>query len=219
MSLKKNLDAVVFERLREKIIRGSWTPGQALSADEISEHYGVSKTPVLLAMKRMEALRMLTVTPTGHYFVPEFSEKEIYDLIEIRVLLERQAITDIFEKNLPLDFELLKQHVQACSVANKLGDVVNARKADLALHMCLVSSADNSYMTDLYDRLQGQFMVANYLIAAHSQTEQEIASDDHEKMLEELQKGDWAAAIAVMEKHVYGARDKMIRNMRVNQTA
>ena len=43
MSLKKNLDIIVYEHLREKIIRGEWTPGQAIAVDELTAEYGVSR--------------------------------------------------------------------------------------------------------------------------------------------------------------------------------
>lgn len=218
MSLKKNLDVVIYEHLREKIIRGEWTPGQPLSADDISEHYGVSKTPVLQAMKKMQALKMLTVTSTGHYFVPEYSEEEIYNMIEIRALLERQAISDIRDKNIGLDFDRLEEIVSRCSAANSKGDIVNARKADLEFHMHLIASVRNGFLTDLYDRLQGQFIVANYLITAHTQEQQRVASDDHEKILDALRSGDYGEAIREMDGHIYGARDKMIRKMRIGAT-
>ena len=69
MSLKKNLDVVVFEQLREKVIRGEWTPGQAISIDELVTEYGVSRTPILQALRRMEAMRMVEITITGHFIL------------------------------------------------------------------------------------------------------------------------------------------------------
>lgn len=213
MSLKKNLDVVVFEQLREKIIRGEWTPGQAISADEISDTYGVSRTPVLMALKRMEALNMLTVTTTGHYFVPEYSRREIYDLIEIRALLERQAILDLEEKNVEPDSEKLRELARACAIANDAGDVVNARKADMAFHMFLVSSINNKYLTDLFDRIQSQFMVANYLITGHTQEQQRIAAEEHARIIAALKERNYAAARESMDAHIYAARGKILAKM------
>ena len=39
--------------------------------------------------------------------MPTFSEKEVCDIIEMRLLLEHQALTDIQNKLLPMDFETL----------------------------------------------------------------------------------------------------------------
>ena len=219
MSLKKNLDVKVFEQLREKIIRGEWEPGQALSADELSDYYGVSKTPVLLALKRMEALNMLTVTSTGHYFVPEYTERDVYDLLEMRALLERQAIFDLETRGITPDFDRLSVLVQECDRANADKDVVSARKADMAFHSTLVSSVGNPYLSDLYDRVQSQFMVANYLITGHTQAEQKIAADEHVTILDELRKGDFATTRAAMDAHIYAARDKMLDKIKAKASS
>ncbi len=41
--------------------------------------------------------------------MPTFSEKEVCDIIEMRLLLEHQALTDIQNKLLPMDFETLER--------------------------------------------------------------------------------------------------------------
>lgn len=215
MSLKKNLDVKVFEQLREKIIHSEWVPGQALSADELSEFFGVSKTPVVHALKRMEDQKMLTVTSTGHYFVPEYSEKDICDLLEIRALLERETIHKLSTCPEQLDIKQLSLLATECYAANRHGNVVAARKADMAFHKLLTTSVCNTYLTDLYDRIMSQFIVANYLLTDPTQAQQNIAADEHITVLEALKVNDFDAATAAMDAHIYGARDKILNKMRL----
>lgn len=215
MSLKKNLDVRVFEQLRETVIRSEWVPGQALSPDELAERYGVSKTPVLHALKRMQEQKMINVTPTGHFYVPEYSKKDICDLLEMRALLERQTILKLSAHREPLDFDKLSLLVTECSAANRHGNVVAARKADMEFHRLLTVSVNNPYLTDLYDRILSQFIVANYLLTDPTQAQQTIAADEHVTILEAIRAEDYAAACAAMDMHIFGARDKILKKLRL----
>ena len=217
MSLKKNLDVKVFEQLREMVIRSEWTPGQALSPDELAAFFGVSKTPVLHALKRMEEQKMINVTSTGHFYVPEYSEKDICDLLEMRALLERQTILKLSTHRESLDFYALSLLVTERSAANKHGNVVAARKADMEFHRLLAVSVNNPYLTDLYDRILSQFIVANYLLTDPTQAQQTIASDEHVTILEAIRAEDYTAACAAMDMHIFGARDKILKKMRLRE--
>ena len=53
MALKKNLDVTIHEAFLEEILQGNWKPGQALNLDDLAERYGVSRTPIQQALKRM----------------------------------------------------------------------------------------------------------------------------------------------------------------------
>lgn len=109
MALKKNLDVTIHEAFLEEILQGNWKPGQALNLDELAERYGVSRTPIQQALKRMHTQGMVVFSSKGHFSVPTFSEKEVCDIIEMRLLLEHQALTDIQNKFLPMDFETLER--------------------------------------------------------------------------------------------------------------
>ena len=213
MSLKKNLDVVVYEHLREKIIRGEWLPGQTIAVDDLIAEYGVSRTPVLQALRRMEANRMITITKTGHHIVPSFTEKQLRDLIEMRLLLEEQAIEDMASSDSWIPICELREIANVCADYNRAGDTVQARENDLLFHSQLVESVQNSYLSDLYLRIQGQFMVANYLITSHTPEQERVAADDHLQILNALEDGDFQLAGGIMQDHINGALDKLLTKM------
>ena len=86
----------------------------------LAERYGVSRTPIQQALKRMHTQGMVVFSSKGHFSVPTFSEKEVCDIIEMRLLLEHQALTDIQNKLLPMDFETLERlagEILSCAAA------------------------------------------------------------------------------------------------------
>ena len=214
MSLKKNLDVIVYEHLWEKIIRGQWVPGQMIAVDELAEEYGVSRTPILQALRRMNANRMITITNTGHHLVPQFTEKNVRDLVEMRLLLELQAVQDIAASSFPIPIEELRTLASTCASFNSTGDTFQTRLNDLRFHRKLVECAGNSYLCDLYERIQGQFMVANYLITSHTAEQQRVAADDHLQIVESLETGNFALAEDEIREHILGALNKMLNKMK-----
>ena len=194
-------------------IRDSWLPGQALNLDELAERYGVSRTPVQQALKRMHTQGMVVFSSKGHFSVPTFSEKEVCDIIEIRLLLEYQALTDIQRKALPVDYQTLDRLARECILSNETDDVVSARRTDLDFHRVLVEQAGNRCLSEVYDRIQGQFIVANYLLASHTRVQQESASGDHEMVLDALRAGDFSRAHSIIEAHIQGACQKILIKM------
>lgn len=219
MSLKKNLDVVIFEKLYEKVIRGEWEAGQGISPDEIAETYGVSRTPVVQALKRMRELGMLEVSTTGHVYVPVFSEKQITDLLEVRMLIEKQVVADIRDKALAVDFETLQKYADECGRSNSALDVIAARRADLLFHRALVAAADNPYLDQVFDRIQAQFIVANYLLTSHTQEQQRVAAEDHFRILDALRRADYDEAAELIIQHILGARDKILARMAQKRSA
>lgn len=213
MALKKNLDMVIHEKLYEEILCGNWTPGQALVLDDLAANYGVSRTPVQQALKRMHAQGMVVFSSKGHFSVPVFSKKDICDIIEVRLLLERQAITDIQQKQLPINFKVLEKLASECTASNRTDNIVYTRRMDLDFHRVLVEQADNYCLSEVYDRIQGQFTVANYLLISHTRSQQEVASDDHEKLLRALRESDYAKAQEIMRSHIQEAGNKIIMRM------
>src|SRR4051812_9244488 len=74
--------------LRDAVLRGRFKAGERISEVEVAEHLGVSRTPIRAAMQRLAEEGLLEAShPTG-YIVREFSEKDIFDAIEVRGTIE-----------------------------------------------------------------------------------------------------------------------------------
>ncbi len=214
MSLKKNLDIIIYEKLCDEILRGEWVQGQAINPDDFAKSFGVSRTPVLQALKRMNANNMIDVTRTGHFFVPTFTEKQVCDILEMRALLEREAVTEIENNGIALDYESMQLLAEKCLSYNESGEIVKARQFDLNFHEFLVNQTTNQCLCDIFLKVQGQFTVANFLLATHTNEQQKIAAEDHLKLLAALEARKYNEARQINDEHIFGARDKIIRKMR-----
>ena len=219
MSLKKNLDQLVYEQLRARIIKGEWEQGLQLDVDALAAEYEVSRTPVLQALKRMQNEGMLVVSGVGKFYFPKYTAQQVRDLCRIRLVLELEALEEIQSRNLPLDLRELRRTSMLCLRSMENGDTVESRRQDLDWHKQLVAAAGNDSLTGLFTLVQGRFMVANYLQVYHSSEQQRIAAEDHEGIMDALERGDFIAARQILSVHITDASDKICSRIQLSEHA
>ena len=78
-------------RLRELIVGGDLQPGQRIAELALVERIGVSRTPIRMALVRLQEEGLLDALPGGGFVVKDFSEDDIHDAIELRGTLEGLA--------------------------------------------------------------------------------------------------------------------------------
>ncbi len=87
--MSQSLDALL--KLRDLILNGDLSPGERVSELPLVERLGVSRTPVRLALVKLEHEGLLEALPSGGYVVKAFGYDEIVDAIELRGVLEGTA--------------------------------------------------------------------------------------------------------------------------------
>jgi GntR family transcriptional regulator, vanillate catabolism transcriptional regulator len=78
-------------RLRELIVGGELKPGPRIAELALVERIGVSRTPIRMALVRLQEEGLLDALPGGGFVVKDFSEDDIHDAIELRGTLEGLA--------------------------------------------------------------------------------------------------------------------------------
>ena len=63
--------------LRDQILSGGLRPGERISELQAVETTGVSRTPVRMALVRLEEEGLLEAIPSGGFMVKAFSERDI----------------------------------------------------------------------------------------------------------------------------------------------
>src|SRR5258705_12815118 len=78
-------------QLRELIGGGELRPGQRIAELALVERLGASRTPIRMALVRLQEEGLLDALPNGGFVVKDFSEADIRDAIEVRGTLEGLA--------------------------------------------------------------------------------------------------------------------------------
>lgn len=83
---------VVFNTLRQAILKGDLKPGERLLEIALAERLGVSRTPVREAMRKLEQEGLVVMIPRRGAQVASITEKDLNDVLEVRIALENVAI-------------------------------------------------------------------------------------------------------------------------------
>ncbi|MBW1660458.1 MAG: GntR family transcriptional regulator, partial [Deltaproteobacteria bacterium] len=78
--------------IEEWIITGQFLPGEQLKEEEISQRLEISRPPVREALKALEATGLVIRKPRRGVFVPEMTEKDIWEIYTLKSTLYEMAI-------------------------------------------------------------------------------------------------------------------------------
>jgi GntR family transcriptional regulator of vanillate catabolism len=88
-------------RLRELILGGELKPGARIAELSLVDLLGASRTPIRMALVRLQEEGLLEALPHGGYAVKDFSENDIHDAIELRGTLEGLCARLAAERGVP----------------------------------------------------------------------------------------------------------------------
>ena len=94
---KETLVDTVYEQIRRDIVGHVLLPGQKLKTKELSARYGVSETPVKLALNRLCTEHIIDNYPRQGMKVHEFSPDEAGEIFDIRRMMDLYYTKEVID--------------------------------------------------------------------------------------------------------------------------
>lgn len=206
-SAAPNMHDRVVAEIRRRIISGELAAGVNLSEIALAESFGVSRTPVREALKRLQSEGLVTVRPRVGTFVTTPSRREITELFEMKELLEGAAARLLAQRGRVPEVDRLEQNLTEADVAVEKYD--SARYAELVqeFHDLLITGADNAKLEAHYRTLMNQLAYPRLVTTSLSQPGRPLQSDEeHHRVLKLIIEKDGDSAERVMREHVRASR-------------
>lgn len=141
--MRERLAEQVYERLKAEIDGFRWVPGQRRSEAEVGQWLGMSRTPVREALLKLRAEERIDVEPKTGWFVRPIDFDRIEQLYDLRVVLERWAVTRLCEQeDAGSGLKRLKE-VWLVKPEERLIDAAQVGRLDEEFHTQLVQAAGN----------------------------------------------------------------------------
>ena len=103
---------VVFNTLRQAILRGELKPGERLMEIQLANKLGVSRTPIREAIRKLELEGLVLMIPRKGAEVAQITEKNMQDVLEVRKALEELSVQLACERITPEQVEdFLKENI------------------------------------------------------------------------------------------------------------
>lgn len=192
---------VVFNTLRQAILRGELKPGERLMEIQLANKLGVSRTPIREAIRKLELEGLVLMIPRKGAEVADISEQSLRDVLEVRRALEELAGSLACDRITPEQIEQMRQAEQDFIDVLKDGDVTKIAEADEKFHDIIYLATGNQKLITMLNNLREQMY--RYRVECLKQVElREQLSQEHQDMIrliEEKRKDD---TVRLIRKHI-----------------
>jgi DNA-binding GntR family transcriptional regulator len=147
---------VVFNTLRQAILRGELAPGERLMEIQLAERLGVSRTPIREAIRKLELEGLVLMIPRKGAEVAKISEKSLRDVLEVRRSLEELAIELACERITKEGINELEAAQTAFCEALKTNDTMEMAETDEHYHDIIYNATGNTRLVQILNNLREQ---------------------------------------------------------------
>ena len=161
---------VVFNTLRDAILRGELTPGERLMEIPLAHKLGVSRTPVREAIRMLENEGLAVTYPRRGAQVAKMSEKDLDDVLEIREVLDTLAVTLACDNMTDADLDRLERAVVEFEESVKGDNVRAIVKKDEQFHNVIYECSNNPRLRAILTNLKEQMYRFRYEYVKDSST-------------------------------------------------
>ena len=200
--------------MRALILTGEYGPDERLIEEQLAERLGVSRTPVRQALTMLEAEGLVEITPNRGATVSSFSIEDVWDIYDLRAVLEGHAARRAAGRMERRELERLRELAgEMEGLPGRFDDHEEEIRALVALnqefHGTIAEASRNRRLERLINRtVEIPLMFkAFFWYTPHERT---ISNQYHRQILEALEKGDADRAEIMMREHVYEGRDFVI---------
>ena len=199
-----SLASQAYERLKEKLILLDIRPGEPINDVALAAEFGVGRTPVREALKRLETDHLVVSYSRRGTFATVVDVTELGAISDIRQLLEPHAARRAAENATPLlRAELRRTAEQVRHLTLVDGDRSEFLREDMAVHHLIYRASANPHLEDVlirYDNLATRIwcLVIDKVpdLAEHIR--------HHAELLEAIADGDGDTAARLALDHVTG---------------
>ena len=205
--LKLNMNAylplrdVVFQTLREAILKGDLRPGERLMELQLAAKLGVSRTPIRAAIRMLEQEGLAVTIPRKGAEVARMTEKDMEDVLQIREALDDLAVQVACDKITQEQLERLMATMKNFELAVQAGDLSKIVAYDVEFHDVIYEATDNPKLVILLSNLREQ--IYRYRVEYLKEKENyPMLIVEHEEIVQALKQKNKERVADAMRNHI-----------------
>jgi len=204
-------------QLHARVLSGDLPAGTRLRQEALADEFGVSRTPIREALRKLQAGGLVELRPNRGAFVRGVSPREIRDAYEVRASLEALAAGLAAERISHSQLEALGDATRQFSASLQRtvelrsrhgADVDDAEasrwgRANDQFHQVIQEASGNHVLVDMLTQLHRNFpRDLSRIVVSESTTLLEENARQHQSILEAIGARDRQAAHDLMLSHV-----------------
>ena len=209
---------VVFNTLRQAILKGELEPGERLMEIQLAERLGVSRTPIREAIRKLELEGLVLMIPRKGAEVAKISARSLRDVLEVRRALEELAIELACQRMSEEEVGNLQKAQEDFKKAIAEGDAMKIAETDEHYHDVIYEGTQNAKLIQMLNNLREQ-MYRYRLEYIKDEDKRKILVLEHEKILKTVRERKVADAKEAVREHIDNQEITVARNITEKENA
>ena len=192
---------VVFNTLRQAILRGELKPGERLMEIQLANKLGVSRTPIREAIRKLELEGLVLMIPRKGAEVADITEKSLKDVLEVRRALEELSVKLTCDRITKEEIKELEQAAENFRKTMKSKDITEIAEADVRFHDVIYTATKNQKLIQLLNNLHEQM----YRYRIEYLKDEEVYPKllkEHKEIIERINRGEKEEAARIVCEHI-----------------
>jgi DNA-binding GntR family transcriptional regulator len=200
----------IVELLRDDILTGRLTAGEALPLEGLARRFGTSVIPIREALRVLEAERLVVLRAYRTARVAELSVAELQDLYRVRLILEPEVVR-LAHPNLGREafgeMRRMIDEMEACALS---GDELAAFAVHNRIHFAIYDASGSPTLVSILSRLWDETERYRHAVK-HYRSDTRSWSREHRRLVDLLERGSPDAAAEEMQAHLTRTLEALLR--------
>ena len=195
----------IYNAIWNDIIDGVYDWDYVFNEKSLVEKYGVSKSPVRDALLELCKDNVLRSIPRYGYEIVRIPEKQLREMIEMRVLIETAGLRECFSSLGREEFDVLREFNlrSRLLLLSKSSSARDLWDDNMQFHRQLYSFSNNEFGMTLLERcMQMQTMAYIQLYRLTRDTHKVMTTTSHERIEQLIENGDREGAVLALQNDV-----------------
>lgn len=203
---------VVFNTLRQAILKGELRPGERLMEIQLAQRLGVSRTPVREAIRKLELEGLVLMVPRKGAEVAEITVKDLEDVLEVRAALEELAAKIACDHITDEQMQELKKAAADFKKVLDTDDLTSCVQADMKFHEIIYNATDNARLLQILNNLREQ-MYRYRMEYLKDKSMHKTLVEEHDAIRRALKKRDKDKAAQAICVHIENQKQSIIDSL------
>ncbi|MBW2016684.1 MAG: GntR family transcriptional regulator [Deltaproteobacteria bacterium] len=186
--------------IRRMLFHNEIAPGQKVSCRDLAKRLGMSPTPVIQALKRLESQGLIRHKPNRGYYTEPMNVQEVREIYETREIIELSLLPETIKTLDEKGIQKLHDALQALLKAPKEIYLNERLLKDMEFHLTLASLSGRKVQVQvlkfLFDLLYLKYRGA--LLFIHSER---VVGSEHKNIFESVASRDLVKAQRAVKQH------------------
>ena len=202
------MSAQVYELLKGRLVSGEFAPESWIRVESLKVEYGVSKQPIMDALRMLNADGLVEIIPQVGCQVASYTATEIADFFSMFGGIEGSIAAAAAIRATREQLNELRRISDQIAQLRDLTDSSQRSQAYLSLnrefHATIYAMADSRIMTELSQRMHdlSDFLINTSGVPGALSGALNDRHDDHERIIEALTQGDAEMARSLTHAHI-----------------